>query len=284
MQKTFIVTGATSGIGLATAEQLAGMGAQVLGVGRSADRCEAAEKRIRQAHPGAAVHYLLADLSLQEEVRMLARQVEAVLVHQGLAGLDGLVNDAGIYSWKRKLTPEGFERVWAVNHLAPFLLTNELLPLLQAAESARVVTVSSNASAKAYLRWKDLQMVHGYFGMRMYGQTKLCNVLFTAELRRRLGKDSRVRAFAADPGFVHTGIGLKGNGGLVYWFWDRWSRRGITPEESAKGLVFLATEPSIGDSTEIYWRHSHPKAPNPLALDAEEGRKLWEISAEMCGI
>ena len=284
MPKTFVVTGSTSGIGLAVAQQLCEKGAFVLGVGRSPDRAAAAEAQIKAAWPQAYIHYLIADLSLQAQVRRLADQIRAELASRRLAGLDGLVNDAGTFTWRRSQTAEEFETQWAVNHLAPFLLTNELLPWLERSEAARVVTVSSGSHFGGQLHWNDLQLRHGYTGLRAYQQTKLCNVCFTVELRRRLGQGSHIRAFAADPGLVHTGIGLKGNPAIVRWFWGWWSKRGITPEESARGIVFLATDASIADRPEVYWRHGYPVPPNPLALNPEESRRLWDISAGMCGL
>jgi NAD(P)-dependent dehydrogenase (short-subunit alcohol dehydrogenase family) len=282
MPKTFVVTGATSGIGQAAAEQLSGTGALVFGVGRSQARCEAAESRIRAVFPQADVHYLAADLSLQSQVRRLADQVRAELAQRHITALDGLINDAGAFTWRRRETSEGFEMQWAVNHLAPFLLTNELLPLFEKSEAARVVTVSSNSHFGARLHWNDLQLRRGYNGWLAYKQSKLCNVYFTVELRRRLGEQSPVRAFAADPGLVHTDIGLKNNPALIRWFWGWWSKRGLTPPESARGIVFLANDPSIAGRPEVYWRHSHPVSPNPRALDPEEAKKLWDLSAEMC--
>lgn len=284
MQKTFVVTGATSGIGLAAAEQLCGAGGFVIGVGRSAERCAAAERRIKAAQPDAGIHYLITDLALQSKVRELAGQIKELLSTRKIAYLDGLINDAGTFTYYQTLTPEGFEMQWAVNHLAPFLLTHELLPLLAASPSARVVTVSSGSHYNTHLRWNDLQLRGGYNGLLAYKQTKLCNVYFTAELRRRLGLASSIRAFAADPGLVFTEMGFKGNPGLVRWIWDWRRRAGISPQESARGVVFLATEPFIQNATAIYWKHSQPKAPNPHALDMDEARRLWEISEQMCGI
>jgi len=284
MQKVFVITGATAGIGLAAAEQLAGMGAYVFGVGRSLERCDRARDFILKAHPFAEVRYLRADLALQNHVRDLAERIRVEFASQHLVFLDGLINDAGTFTWNRQETVEGFERQWAVNHLAPFLLTHELLPFLAAAPMARVVNVSSGSHYHTRLNWNDLQLKHGYNGMRAYKQTKLCNVLFTAELRRRLGPVSSVRAFAADPGLVHTELGIKGNPGLVRWFWRWWSKRGLPPEESAKGIVFLATAASITDRPELYWKHSQPKDPDPAALNPEAAHRLWEISAEMCGV
>ncbi len=284
MPKTFVVTGATSGIGQAAAEQLSGMGALVFAVGRSRSRCDAAESRLRAAFPQADVHYLTADLSLQSQVRRLADQVQAELADRQITSLEGLINDAATFTWRRNETSEGFEMQWAVNHLAPFLLTHALLPLLQRSEAARVVTVSSNSHFGARLRWNDLQLRHGYNAWLAYKQSKLCNVYFTMELRRRLAEQSPIRAFAADPGLVHTDMALKNNPALVRWFWGWWSKRGLSPQELARGIVFLATDASIAGRPEVYWRHGRPVPPNPRALDPEEGKKLWDISAAMCNL
>lgn len=272
-----MVTGATSGIGLAAAEQLAQRGASVLGVGRSAERCTTAAEKLRSSSGQA--RYLLADLSLQAEVRRLAE-----VVRSQVAALDGLINNAGAFTFSRSETAEGIETQWAVNHLAPFLLTLSLLPLLRAAPAARVVTVSSGSHYHTRLHWGNLQLRRGYNGLLAYKQTKLCNVLFTAELNRRLGPDSRVRAFAADPGLVFTEMGFKGNPWLVRLIWG-WRRRGgVPPEESARGVIFLATEPSIQNASEIYWKDGAAKAPNPYALDPKAARRLWQVSEALCGI
>ncbi len=284
MQKTVLVTGATSGIGLAVAEQLCRQGAFVFGVGRSPKRCAAAESQIKAGFPQAQIRILVADLSIQSQVRDLAARLrEECLAHQ-LSCLDALINNAGTFTFYQTLTPEGFEMQWAVNHLAPFLLTHDLLPLLAAAPSARVVTVSSGSHYHTRLRWDDLQLRRRYNGLVAYKQTKLCNVYFTAELRRRLGTGGSLRAFAADPGLVFTEMGFKGNPALVRWIWGWRRKNGTSPQESARGVVYLATEPSIQDASEIYWKHGRPKAPNPVALDLDGGRRLWEISAQCCGL
>lgn len=279
-----MVTGATSGIGLAVAEGLARQGAFLIGVGRDAGRCAEVEQRLGVAHPGARVRYLVADLALQSQVRALASAVRDELAACGVESLDGLVNNAATFTFYQTLTPEGFEMQWAVNHLAPFLLTHELLGLLQAAPAARVVTVSSGSHYHTRLRWGDIQLRRWYNPLLAYKQTKLCNVLFTAELRRRLGRGGTVRAFAADPGLVRTEIGLKGNPGLAGWIWTRRAAAGISAGESARGIVYLASEPSIQEAPELYWKHSHPKAPSPYALDPAVAHRLWELSARMCGV
>jgi NAD(P)-dependent dehydrogenase (short-subunit alcohol dehydrogenase family) len=282
--KTFVVTGATSGIGLATAEILARQGAWVIGVGRSVERCRAAERKLRFINPDAGAVYLVADLSLQSQVRKLAGEIHDVVQSSGRGCLDGLVNNAGTFTYWLTLTQEGFEMQWAVNHLAPFLLTHELLPLLKAAPMARVVTVSSDSHFGTRLNWEDIQLRRHYNGLRAYGQTKLANVLFSLQLNRTLGEGSNVRAFAADPGLVKTDIGLKGNPALVRWIWSRRRSGGVPPEESAKGIAYLATEPGIEFAPEIYWKDSRPKPPSRQALDRETARRLWELSEKMCGI
>ncbi len=289
--KTYVVTGATSGIGLAAAEILLRQGASVIGVGRSAVRCMETEARLRQAYPGAGITFLVADLSVQAQVRALAEQIRALLAKRSThpaqrdtLALDGLLNNAGTFTFWLSLTPDGFETQWAVNHLAPFLLTNELLPLLQAAEAGRVVTVSSGSHYGTRLNWDDPQLRRRYNGLKAYSSTKLANVLFTLELNRRLGPGSHLRAFCADPGLVKTDIGFKGTPAIVRWVWQQRRAAGIPPEESARGIVYLLTEPSIHNSGEIYWQHGRPKPASRFALNHESAARLWKLSESMCGL
>lgn len=283
--KTYLITGATSGIGLAAAGILASQGAAVIGVGRSAERCRDAEKSLRQSSPQAQVDMLVADLSVQREVVRLARDVRDMLTAQGKQHLDGLVNNAGTFTYWFTQSPDGIEMQWAVNHLAPFLLTHHLLPLLQAAPQARVVTVSSDSHYAGRLNWEDPQLRRRYNGLRAYENTKLANVLFTLELNRRLGSESpAVRAFAADPGLVKTDIGMKGTPAIARWVWKLRRSGGITAEESARGIVTLLTDPAIQDSPEIYWKHGQPKRASRRAYDREAANKLWELSARMCAL
>jgi NAD(P)-dependent dehydrogenase (short-subunit alcohol dehydrogenase family) len=198
--------------------------------------------------------------------------------------LDGLVNNAGTVPYWFTQTAEGFETQWAVNHLAGFLLTVELLPLLEAAPWARVVTVSSESHFNTRLNWGDIQLRRHYDCLLAYQQTKLANVLFTAELNRRLGPKSTVRAFAVDPGLVQTEIGYKGNPGIVGWVWSKRASAGISAEESGRDVAYLVAEPSIQGSGDVYWKARAPKKPSREALDEKSARRLWEMSARMCGI
>jgi NAD(P)-dependent dehydrogenase (short-subunit alcohol dehydrogenase family) len=282
--KIMVVTGATSGIGLAAAGQLARAGVRVIGISRSAERCRAAEARLREFHPAGHARYIPADLSLQREVRAAAAAVRAELAAAGRDALDGLLNNAGRFSLWRRLTVEGIEQVWALNHLAPFLLTHELLPNLLAAPAARIVTVSSYAHHRGHMHWNDLQLERLYYGWNAYAQSKLANILFARELDRRLGPAGKARAFAVDPGLVKTAIGAKGTPLLVRWIWELWSRRGKTPEEAARDIVKLLLDPAVDRSAGIYWRAGRPVAPSPRALNAADAARLWEISEKMCGI
>lgn len=282
--KTVVVTGATSGIGSALAEALARGGAHVIGVGRSEERCAQSLAHLRQLANGNGADFCMADLASLAQVRQLAKDIRLKLAAQGKTSLDALVNNAGTFTYWLTITPEGFEKQWAVNHLAPFLLTHELLPLLQAAPIARVVTVSSGSHYNTRLRWEDIQLRRRYNGLLAYNQTKLANVMFTAELNRRLGKDSIVRVFAADPGLVKTEIGFKENPGLVRWVWDRRRAGGVSPGFSARGVLFLVAEPSIQESPSIYWKDGRPKQPSRYSQDQDVARRLWELSVQMCGV
>ncbi|NMB90228.1 MAG: SDR family oxidoreductase [Chloroflexi bacterium] len=282
--KTYVVTGGTAGIGLAVVEQLAERGAWTIVIARSAERCRAMEDEIRYLYPGARLSSIVADLSLQSEVRRAAGEVGRLLSDAGLDGLDGLVNNAGTFTYWLALTKEGFETQWAVNHLAPFLLTRQLLPWLQRAATARVVTVSSGSHYTGRLNWDDIQLRRRYNGLAAYDRSKLANVLFTIELNRRLGPGSGLRAFAADPGLVKTDIGFKGTPPLVRWVWQRRRAGGISPAESARGIVYLLTEPSIQQANEPYWKHGQPKAPSPRSRDRQAARRLWDLSESMCGL
>jgi NAD(P)-dependent dehydrogenase (short-subunit alcohol dehydrogenase family) len=282
--KYYVITGATSGIGLAVAEELVRRGAGVIGVGRLEERCRQAAHYLLAIDPQAQVDFLTADLSLQSQVRGLLPAIRHILEAAGKTGLDGLVNNAGTFTYWLDLTPEGVEMQWAVNHLAPFLLTNVLLPLLMAAPSARVITVSSGSHTSGRLNWEDLQQRRKYNGLHAYENSKLANILFTLEFNRLLGANSSVRAFAVDPGLVKTDIGFKGTPPLMHWLWELRRAGGTPPEVPARGIVFLLSEPALQDSTEIYWKDRQPRRASSRALDTLASARLWAQSKRLCGI
>ncbi len=279
-QKTVLITGATSGIGLAAAKALAGRGWLVIGAGRSTERCAGAEDAVRAAASGSSVGYLAADLSSQRQVRVLAGSVRERLDGRGL---DVLVNNAGFVSSWYLAGEDGYEMQFAVNHLAPFLLTRELLPLLARPGAGRVITVSSGSHFRTRMRWRDVMFRTGYQCLLVYKQSKLANVLFTHELNRRLGPDAPVRAYAVDPGLVDTGIGEKGTTGLVKWIWSRRRRGGVTPEKAAGTIVHLAASAALADPAAGYWKECRPAEPSPYSRRETEARRLWELSERLCG-
>jgi NAD(P)-dependent dehydrogenase (short-subunit alcohol dehydrogenase family) len=282
--KTMVVTGATSGIGLATTRALAGKGAFVIGVGRSAARCKQARDAILSLQPTAHIAFLLADLSSQRQVRQLAEVIRDRVASSGTGQLDVLINNAATVSNWYTATEDGYELQFAVNHLAPFLLTLELLPLLKKAPTARVITVSSGSHRNTRMHWQDVMLRRGYNTLRAYKQSKLANVLFTFELNRRLGEDSRVRAYAANPGLVNTEIGSKGTSGLVRWIWEKRRSGGVDPEQGAETLIYLAADASVDGSREVYWKDCRPVQASQYARRVEEAARLWDLSEQLCGI
>lgn len=279
--KTAVITGATSGIGLAALKELAGLGFRVIGVGRAAKRCAEAEASIRSEMPGARVDYLVADLSSQRQVRDLAAAISRLLETENGGCLDLLVNNAGTVSSWYVTTEDGYEMQFAVNHLAPFLLTRELLPLLNKAGFARVITTSSGSHYNTRMNWRDVMYRRGYNCLLAYKQSKLANVLFTSEFNRRQGPGSRIRAYAVDPGLVNTGIGEKGTNGFVCWFWRIRRQRGVAPEIAARTIIHLATTPGLEDPEAVYWKDCRPKRPSGYSQREETGRRLWELSERL---
>ncbi|NPV77575.1 MAG: SDR family NAD(P)-dependent oxidoreductase [Anaerolineae bacterium] len=282
--RTMVVTGATSGIGFAALQALAERGAFVIGVGRSEARIAEAQTAVLSQNPSVQVSFCLADLSSQRQVRALAAELRTRISEAAGGVLDVLVNNAATVANWYTATEDGYELQFAVNHLAPFLLTHELLPLLKAAPAGRVVTVSSASHRHARIHWEDVMLRRNYNTLQAYQQSKLANVLFSYELNRRLGPGSRLRAYAADPGLVNTEIGLKGTSGIVRWVWQ-WRRAGgASPERGAATVVHLAADPAVQGSPQVYWKNCRPLAPSGYAQREEEAARLWELSERLCGI
>lgn len=276
---TCLVTGATSGIGFETGLILARHGARLIGVGRDPARCAAAVERIRAAVPDADVRFEVADLSSQAAVRALAARIR-----EREPRLDVLVNNAGLFTLGRATSVDGIELQLAVNHLAPFLLTHELLPLLAAAPRARVVFVSSGTHVHGRIRWRDPGRRRFYNGLSAYAQSKLAVLMIAVEMARRLGPSSSIATFALDLGLVRTGIGTKDGSPVVRWIWGLRAGRGIDARQSAESVAWVAREPSIQHLTGRYWKDRQVLPSSRFSTDPDACRRLWDLSARLCGI
>ena len=282
--KSVVLTGGTSGIGFAAAHELAGRGASIFNISRSAARCRDAQDRILREFPDARIVFHVADLSSQRLVRKAAQAACAWARDSAGRGLDILINNAATVSSWYASTEDGYELQFAVNYLAPFLLAHELLPVLRAAPAARIVTVSSGSHRHTRLHWPDVMLRRRYSPLLAYQQSKLANMMFTREWNERWAQGPRLRAYAADPGLVNTEIGLKDTHGLARWVWEKRRARGVTPEIGVRTVGFLAADPSVEGSHEIYWKDCRPARLHPYALRAEEAERLWALSERLCGI
>lgn len=281
MSKISLITGATSGIGLATARDLARQGHQVLLHARNAAKAEATKAEILAAYPAAKVDYLIADLVDPQAIEAMAQQLL-----QKYDRLDNLINNAGIWNSVLELDSRGVEKVLAVNHLAYFQLTHLLLPLLKKAKDARIINVASDSHRQIKgMFWDDLNLTKNYHGLRSYAQSKLANVLFVYEFERRK-PSANLSIFAVQPGLVRTDIGLKGNNWLhrLAWRVRRRMSGNKTPLEGASSNIFLATDPGAPQDSGKYFDDCKPKQSFSSSYDEEEARRLWEWSLEVCGI
>lgn len=273
--RTVVVTGGTGGIGRATAVALAGLGARMAITGRDAGRARSAAVQVGSG--GAEVDTFIADVSSLKEVRRLADDLL-----ERYPRIDVLVNNVGGYWNTRQLTADGFERTFAVNHLAPFLLTNLLLERLRTSAPARVVTVSSNAHIMGRINFDDLQGERSYSGFRAYNQSKLANVLFSYELARLLNDDG-VTANALHPGVVRTGFGSQDPGRLQKLLvpLGKWLMK--SPEQGAQTSVYLASSPEVDQVTGRFFVNSTQKKSAPAGYDTAVARRLWDVSTGLVG-
>ena len=275
--KTCVITGATSGIGEVAAERLAAMGARLILIARDQARGEATLRRLRARAPGAAhrVHY--ADLMRVAEVKRVAVEIAAQERR-----IDILVNNAGAIFSFRRLTAEGLERTFALNHMAYFVLSYGLRESLFAAAPARVVNTASAAHQSAKLDFEDLQFARAYNGVSAYQRSKLCNILFTRELSRRWA-GTGVTVNCLHPGFVASRFG-KESGGLLPLVLRAAQLFAISSEEGAETLVYLASSPEVADVGGGYFFKCRAIAPAPQAEDDNAARRLWQESAKLAGI
>ncbi len=274
--KVILITGGTSGIGKAAATALAAMGAEVVVTGRNRERGQAAVEEVRHRSGNERVSLMLADLSVQAEVRRLAEDFR-----ERHDRLDVLVNNAGLIQSRRTETPDGLEMTIAVNHLAAFLLTNLLLDLLKNSAPSRVITVSSEARRGASIDFDDLQSERRYRGFPVYGMTKKANILFTYELAERL-EGSGVVANCLHPGAVSTNF-AQNNRGPIALFFRLFKPFMRSPEQGADTLVYLASAPETGELNGKYLTDRKEVSPAEPRNEAAQ-KRLWEVSEELTNL
>ena len=269
-----MVTGSSSGIGKATALGLAKMGATVVMVCRDAVRGEAAMNKIRRKSSNENISLMMADLSSQQAIRKLAKDYA-----ENHSKLHVLMNNAGVFLAKRQLTEDGIEMTFAVNHLAPFLLTNLLLPILKASAPSRIVTVASTAHFGATIEFDNLQGERRYGGFSAYGRSKLANILFTYELARRL-QGTGIMANCLHPGVVRTNLGKNS------WWAFRlalflFAPFLLNPEKGARTSIYLASSPDLENVTGKYFVECKDAKSSKQSYDENVSRRFWDMSAEL---
>jgi NAD(P)-dependent dehydrogenase (short-subunit alcohol dehydrogenase family) len=271
-----IITGGTSGIGKATALGLAKLNTTLVIVGKDKKRGESALEDIKSKSGNTNVNLMLADLSSQQSIRQLAQDFK-----NNYKRLDILVNNVGVFMLRRSVTVDGFEKTFAINHLAPFLLTNLLLDLLKESAPSRIVNVASDSHLGAKIYFDDIQGERHFRGFRAYGQSKLSNVLFTYELARRLGRTS-VTVNCLHPGFTRTNFGR--DNGPLFIFFKLAQIFAISDEKAADTVIYLSSSPEVSGVTGKYFTKRKQVKSSEESYKVETAKRLWQLSEELTGL
>src|SRR5881397_10220 len=269
--RVFLVTGANSGIGKATGLGLARLGGTVVLACRSATRGEAARQDIVRDSGNSKVYLEIVDLASEDSTRSFAEEFK-----RKYPRLDVLINNAGVYTPHREVTPDGLERTFEVNYLSGFLLTHLLLDLLKKSAPSRIVNVSSNAHSGGTIHFDDLQGERRYGGFGAYGQSKLAQILFTQELARRL-QGTGVTVNACHPGVIRTNLGF-GGASVVVRFVRMFFK---SPEKGGETPIYLSISPDVAGVTGKYFANKHIREPSRAAQDPVAARRLFDVSAEL---
>jgi NAD(P)-dependent dehydrogenase (short-subunit alcohol dehydrogenase family) len=275
--KTIVITGGTSGIGEVAARKLAGMGARIILVARSRSRGAVTLAQLEKLAPGRGhnVHY--ADLSRISEVKRVATEIAS-----SEPRIDVLINNAGAVFNSRRVTSEGLEYTFATNHMAYFVLTDILRERLMASAPARIINTASGAHRSGRLDLDDLQSQKNYFGVRAYGTSKLCNILFTRTLAQRM-QGTGVTANCLHPGFVASRFGDE-SGGVLAIAVRALKLFAISPDRGAETIIYLASSPDVEQVSGKYFENSRPAQPSRAAQDDELARRLWEKTELLAGL
>jgi len=275
--KTIVATGATSGIGACAVEALAKQGARIVFVARDAERAEATRSRLETLAPGLGHRAHLGDLSLIAHTKRIGAEIAA-----SEPRVDVLINNAGAMFSHRRVTAEGLEMTFALNHMSYFVLTRLLLDRLKAADAARIVSTASMAHAGVSLDFNDLQGATQFSGWKAYQRSKLANILFTRALARRLA-GTGVVANCLHPGVVASRFGDEAGGWLAPAF-SLIKRFAITPEKAAQTIIYLATSAEVADISGEYFIKRKVAKPSAQARDDAAAAKLWSVSEALAGI
>ena len=275
--KVVVISGATSGIGRVAAERLAQRGARLVLIARDRQRAEATLARLAALAPDAGHRAHYADLSRLAEMKRVAAEIA-----EAEPRIDVLINNAGAMFNRRQVTADGLELTFALNHMAYFVLTAGLRARLAAAAPARIVNTASAAHRRFTLDFDDLQSARGFMGFEVYGRSKLCNILFTRALARRVAGEG-IAAYAYHPGFVATRFG-DASGGMGAWAVRLAKLFALSPEAGAETLVYLASAPEIDGASGGYFFKSKPATPSAAAQDDAAAERLWAETARLAGL
>ncbi|PKM73301.1 MAG: short-chain dehydrogenase [Firmicutes bacterium HGW-Firmicutes-16] len=277
--KTVVITGATSGIGLATARKFVGKGYNVIGIGHSETNCDRAKEKILSDYPEAKIIYFVANLMQLSEVKRVADELEKYITANCNGEIYALINNVGgVRSWYQT-TAEGYEQQFALNHLASFMLTYRLLPYIEMA-LGRVIMTCSNSHKGIKMHWEDIMLKDGYNPLTAYKQSKLCNILFAEALNERYSNNG-IRAYAVDPGLVNTDIGNKQTGGVVNLIWSLRKKHGVLPEIPAETYVHLCEQKTAPKGLYYYLCRERKFS---REVTEENANRLFDLSEKLCGI
>ena len=276
--KVIVITGATSGMGFAMAKNLSALGHIVIGVGRKPGLCRDALNEIRDAYPEANIHFLVADLSLMSQVKILADEIATKVASLGRGCVDVLIHNAGLDSQTRKITYENREAMWATNYLSVVLLTQCLQPMLDCSHDARVITfTTSRAAHKTKLNWKAISQKNDKLIKKVYNQTKLADLMFALEYDHRNADRDDLHAYCVDPGNVNTTLRTKNASGLRKFFFNIWRKHGKTVEQGIETAIYLAIAEQLPKNV-VFYANKKPCDPSKFALDQNNRMALWRVT------
>ena len=276
--KVCVVTGSGSGIGYETARALAGFKAKVIVINRNGGKSQQVAEKLRTETGNENIQGFGMDLSSQRSIRQGCAEILKTN-----PVIDVLVNNAGTWYSKLTFTEENIETVFAVNHLAYFLVTHLLLPALMKSEDPRIINVSSDSHFQAKMHFKDINLINKYHGLRSYAQSKLANVLFTYEFERRK-PEAKPSIYCVQPGLVKTNIGLKNTVSLHGIAWKIRRLAGVKPEEGAATSIYLASSDEIKNQSGKYLEKYKPKKSSKASYNKVDAKLLWELSEKLCDI